>query len=155
MIRTEIAHWEAAREAAAPIRFVVFVDEQKVPAEIELDAFDAVSLHVIARVGARAVGTGRLLPVDAAAPVAVSHIGRMAVLKECRGTGVGAAMLCALVDAARERGDAEIVLSAQTHAVGFYRRFGFVEEGARYMDAGIEHLDMRRVLGTARAPVAG
>ena len=139
MLRIELVSWGDARAHAAPIRFTVFVEEQKVPAEIELDEHDARCVHALAWSGAgQAVGTGRLLPDG--------HIGRMAVLKAWRGRGVGAALLERLVGAARERGDAEVVLSAQTHAVEFYRRHGFAEEGEVYQDAGIAHRDMRRVL---------
>jgi predicted GNAT family N-acyltransferase len=69
----------------------------------------------------------------------------MAVLKAWRGQGVGAAMLAVLIDAARARGDHEVALSAQTHALGFYRRFGFTNEGPEYIEAGIPHQAMRRV----------
>ena len=137
MLLTETMGWDQARADAAPIRFAVFVDEQKVPAEIELDEHDAACLHVVARSEGRAVGTGRLLPDG--------HIGRMAVLKAWRGQGVGAAMLAVLIDAARARGDREVALSAQTHALGFYRRFGFTHEGPEYIEAGIPHQAMRRV----------
>ncbi len=138
MPKTETLAWNAAKAEAAPIRFAVFVDEQKVPAEIELDEHDATSLHVIAREAGRAVGTGRLL-LD-------GHIGRMAVLRDWRGRGVGAAMLDVLVEAARLRGDTSVVLSAQTHALDFYRKAGFVVEGPEFMEAGIPHQPMRRVL---------
>ena len=138
MLLTQIMGWEEARAEAGPIRFVVFVDEQKVPVEMELDEHDAVCVHVIARSEGRAVGTGRLLPDG--------HIGRMAVLKAWRGRGVGAAMLNALVGAARERGDKDVVLSAQTHARGFYMKFGFSSEGPEYPDAGIPHQAMRKKL---------
>jgi predicted GNAT family N-acyltransferase len=136
-VRIELGDWEAMRALAAPIRFSVFVEEQKVPAEIELDALDALSLHALAfDAQGRAVATGRLLPDG--------HIGRMAVLKSERGTGVGTAVLLALMKAARAGGHGEVVLSAQTHAVPFYRRLGFVSEGEVYDDAGIPHIDMRR-----------
>ncbi|MSP97781.1 MAG: GNAT family N-acetyltransferase [Betaproteobacteria bacterium] len=143
---TETMDWEHARADAGPIRFAVFVDEQKVPVEMELDAQDAVSIHAIARVGAIAVGTGRLLPAENHGDDRESHIGRMAVLKAYRARDVGAAILAALIEAARARGDTQVALSAQIHALGFYRRFGFVEEGETYMDAGIEHRLMRRRL---------
>ncbi len=136
MLALQTMAWEEAKRDAAPIRFAVFVEEQEVPAEMELDDNDAVSLHVVAREGARAVGTGRLLPDG--------HIGRMAVLRDARGRGVGAAMLVRLMEAARERGDREVVLEAQTHALGFYRKHGFIEEGSEYLDAGIPHRGMRR-----------
>lgn len=135
-LRIELLPWDEARAHAAPIRFAVFVAEQRVPAEIELDEMDAKSLHAVAFGDRFPVGTGRLLPDG--------HIGRMAVLKDWRGRGVGSLILKALMDAARRRGDREIVLSAQVHATAFYRGHGFVEEGAQYMDAGIPHVDMRR-----------
>lgn len=143
MLETGIVDWEHARAEATPIRFAVFVEEQKVPPEMELDEHDAHCLHVLARIDGRAVGTGRLLPAEAGG---VSHIGRMAVDSRFRSRGVGAAMLLALMQAARDRGDREIVLSAQIQAAGFYRRHGYVEEGGTYLDAGIVHQSMRAVL---------
>lgn len=135
MLTLQTMTWEEAKAEAGTIRYIVFVDEQKVPAEMELDEHDPVCVHVVAKSGGRAVGTGRLLPDG--------HIGRMAVLKEARGQGVGAAMLLALMEKARLRGDKEVALSAQTHAIGFYRKHGFVEEGPQYLDAGIPHQSMR------------
>jgi predicted GNAT family N-acyltransferase len=135
MLRIELLPWERVRELASPIRFEVFVHEQRVPAEIELDDRDAQSLHAIAFLKERPVGTARLLPDG--------HIGRMAVLKTHRKKGVGAAMLKRLIEAARSRGDREVALSAQVHAVPFYRAHGFVEEGAEYEEAGIPHQTMR------------
>ena len=135
MLRIELMEWQEARALAAPIRFTVFVQEQRVPAEIELDEMDAPSLHAVAFHDGIAVGTGRLLPDG--------HIGRMAVLESFRNRGVGAAMLERLMEAARKRGDREVALSAQVHAVRFYRAHGFVEEGAEYEEAGIPHQAMR------------
>jgi predicted GNAT family N-acyltransferase len=136
MLRIELLPWEQAREEASRIRFRVFVVEQGVPSEIELDAQDPLCMHALAfdERGA-AVGTGRLLPDG--------HIGRMAVLEERRGHGVGSALLARLIDAARERGDREILLSAQVHAVDFYRRHGFETVGEVYEEAGIPHRAMR------------
>ena len=138
MPRIELAPWSAARSEAQRIRFAVFVEEQGVPAEIELDEIDAQCVHALAFEGKQAVGTGRLLPDG--------HIGRMAVLKPWRGRGVGAALLKRLVDAARERGDAEVALSAQVHALGFYRAQGFRPHGEVYEEAGIPHQAMRLAL---------
>ena len=138
-LRVELGDWESMRAGAAPVRYTVFVEEQKVPAEIELDEFDPPSLHALAFGPDESVlGTGRLLPDG--------HIGRMAVLRQARGTGVGAALLRALMQAARARGDREVLLSAQTHAIPFYERFGFVAEGEEYDDAGIPHRAMRLAL---------
>jgi predicted GNAT family N-acyltransferase len=139
MLKIELADWIGAKTEAQRIRFAVFVEEQGVPAELEMDENDAQCVHALAYVDGRAVGTGRLLPDG--------HIGRMAVLKEWRGHGAGKALLRALVEAARRRGDREVLLSAQVHALGFYRAEGFEPEGEEYEEAGIAHQGMRRKLG--------
>jgi predicted GNAT family N-acyltransferase len=136
--KIELGDWDRLRSEALPIRWAVFVEEQKVPPELEVDEWDAQSLHAVARVSGRVVGTARLLPDG--------HIGRIAVAREARGSGVGSALLRTMLQAARERGHACAVLSAQTHAIAFYRRFGFFEEGEPYDDAGIPHITMRRTL---------
>jgi predicted GNAT family N-acyltransferase len=139
MIRIEVMSWEEARTKASPIRFSVFVEEQRVPIEIEWDDQDAGSLHALAYSGTGdAIATGRLLPDG--------HIGRMAVLKQWRGKGVGGAILNRLIEVARERGDKEIELFAQTHALAFYRHHGFAEKGEIFEEAGIPHQAMRKKL---------
>jgi len=131
--------WEQAQPVAGPLRFAIFVDEQNVPAGIELDDLDASCVHAIAYdVDGKAIGTGRLLPDG--------HIGRMAVVKEWRRRGIGAEILEALIQEARKRGHAEVLLSAQLQAAEFYRGHGFVAEGKVYEDAGILHQKMRRKL---------
>ena len=131
--------WEQAQPVAGPLRFAIFVGEQNVPAGIELDDLDASCVHAIAYdVDGKAVGTGRLLPDG--------HIGRMAVVKEWRRRGIGAEILETLINEARKRGHAEVVLSAQLQAAEFYREHGFVSEGKVYEDAGILHQKMRRKL---------
>ncbi|MDR6738958.1 MAG: GNAT family N-acetyltransferase [Herbaspirillum sp.] len=136
--------WEQLRAQAQPIRFEVFVDEQKVPAEIELDEMDPHCVHAVAYDDAgQPLATGRLLPDG--------HIGRMAVRKAGRGQGVGGAVLQALIAAARARGDAEVILNAQVHAEGFYQRHGFAREGEQFMEAGIPHITMRARLQGAAA----
>ena len=133
-----LGDWATLGQDATAIRFEVFVDEQKVPAEIELDDMDAVCLHAVAYDEAgKAVGTGRLLPDG--------HIGRMAVRQPGRGTGVGGAILTLLMEKARERGDAAVVLNAQTVAAPFYARHGFVQRGEQFEEAGIAHVEMRLV----------
>ena len=84
------------------------------------------------------MGTGRLL--------SDGHSGRMAVLKPHRALGVGGAILLRLIEEARRRGMREVVLSAQTHALGFYRKHGFAPRGPEYMEAGIPHQEMRLAL---------
>ena len=129
--------WNELGEEARQLRDAVFVDEQKVPRDIEWDEHDAVSRHVIARDSdGGAIGTGRLL--------ADGHIGRMAVLADWRGKGVGRALLERLLELAAASHMQHLALHAQTQAGGFYRRFGFVEDGPEFMEAGIPHRTMRR-----------
>jgi ribosomal protein S18 acetylase RimI-like enzyme len=133
----ELGNWYQLQASAAPIRLEVFVHEQRVPLEEEIDALDAACVHAVAFDGqGAAVATGRLLPDG--------HIGRMAVLKWARGQGLGSAVLEALVNHAQNKGFSEVVLSAQTHAKGFYLRHGFVQEGEEYFDANILHILMRQ-----------
>jgi predicted GNAT family N-acyltransferase len=129
--------WRDAEAEAMRVREAVFVVEQGVPREIERDEWDARSDHALAidRDG-RVLGTGRLLPDG--------HIGRMAVLPESRGQGIGSRILGTLIARARERGMKRVVLNAQTHAAPFYARHGFVAEGGEFMEAGIPHVAMAR-----------
>ncbi len=138
MLRIDLLPWASARAHAAPIRFAVFVEEQGVPRDIELDEMDAACVHAVAFEGDKPIATGRLLPDG--------HIGRLAVLKPWRGRGIGSRILERLIEEARARGDGEVALSAQVHAAGFYRAHGFTEEGGEYMEAGIAHQAMRRAL---------
>lgn len=139
--RVELLDWDSARTRAAPIRHTVFVVEQNVPEESELDDWDPRCVHALASDAAgTTVGTGRLLPDG--------HIGRMAVLKEARHLGVGSALLTALMQEARSRGHAHAVLSAQTHAIAFYRRHGYLVVSGEYLDCGIPHVDMTCDLGS-------
>jgi predicted GNAT family N-acyltransferase len=134
-------HWHEAAGELRAIRKTVFVGEQNVPEELEWDGMDERCLHVLAATASgEPVGTGRLLP-DA-------HIGRMAVLVQWRRSGIGALMLAELICAARERNHPAVELSAQTHAIGFYRRFGFEIVSGEYLDAGIPHRTMRLSLLT-------
>jgi predicted GNAT family N-acyltransferase len=131
----EILPWTQAEALVMPLRVAVFVDEQGVPPEMELDEFDPQSLHAVARDHADAVvGTGRLLPDG--------HIGRMAVRMDRRGQGVGSRILDALMRQAALLGMHSAVVHAQLRAEPFYRRHGFVPEGGSFMEAGIAHVVM-------------
>lgn len=139
MPRVELMDWDKAQPLAGPLRFAIFVDEQNVPAGIELDELDEQCLHAVAfDEGGKPIGTGRLLPDG--------RVGRMAVTKEWRRRGIGALLLEALVAEAKMRGHAEVVLSAQLQAAEFYRAHGFEAEGKVYQEAGILHQQMRRKL---------
>ena len=132
--------WAEIAEQARQVRDAVFVAEQKVPRAISWEEHDAVSRHVIARdADGGAIGTGRLLPHGNP-----GHIGRMAVLADWRGKGVGRALLERLLELAAASHMQHLALHAQTQAGGFYRRFGFVEDGPEFMEAGIPHRTMRR-----------
>jgi predicted GNAT family N-acyltransferase len=141
----EIADYETDLDALRAVREPVFVVEQNVPLELEWDELDPLSRHVIARDrDGNPVGTGRLTPER--------KIGRMAVLPEWRGRGVGEAMMVALVDLARGLGHRELSLHAQVSAMEFYRKAGFEPYGGRFMEAGIEHQAMRCSLEPVQAP---
>lgn len=116
------------------VRFAVFVEEQGVPAAIEMDDWDALSRHALALRDGVAIGTGRLLPDG--------HIGRVAVLRAARGQGVGARILERLMEMGRSRGMSRFELSAQTQALAFYQKLGFFAVGEVYREAGIEHVKM-------------
>ncbi|MCL2857541.1 MAG: GNAT family N-acetyltransferase [Oscillospiraceae bacterium] len=123
------------------IRFKVFVDEQNVPVELELDEYDNDAVHMLALEGGVAVGCGRVVFFEGYA-----KIGRVAVLKEHRGRG-HAKMICEkLIDIAREQGSRKAVLDSQCSAEGFYRKLGFEPEGEVFDDAGIEHVRMVKTL---------
>ncbi len=144
----ELADWANDRDRARlkELRHAVFITEQHVPEALEWDELDATSQHVLAIETAsdRAIGCGRLTPDRT--------IGRMAVLPAWRGRGTGAALMRTLMEQARVRGMLSVTLHAQTHALEFYRRFGFEPEGAGYLEAGIPHQDMRADIATPDAP---
>jgi len=131
------ANWQDDGHFLRIIRETVFVKEQQVPVALEWDEFDNDCLHLLTLdTSGRPIGTARFLPDG--------HIGRMAVLKEWRGKGVGSAMLRRLLEEAKKRHIRQVVLNAQTVAAGFYRKFGFQVEGEEFIDAGIPHVKMVR-----------
>ena len=127
--------WQAAQAELAQLRQQIFVIEQQVPVALEWDGLDAAAIHLLARDNNQhAIGCARIL--------SGGSIGRMAVLKSWRKQGVGHALLQAAIASCRSRGWLHISLSAQTHAIGFYERAGFVVCSEEYIDAGIPHRDM-------------
>ncbi|MGG5542908.1 GNAT family N-acetyltransferase [Burkholderia vietnamiensis] len=139
---TQTGDWAVLGADAARIRDAVFVREQRIPPEWELDDEDPLSLHAVAyRVdrasGARrAVATGRLLRTGT--------IGRVAVLADARRQGAGSAVLHALLEAARQRGGPLVRLYAQDEAVPFYLRHGFTTIGEPFDALGVPHVEMVR-----------
>jgi predicted GNAT family N-acyltransferase len=128
--------------AAYQIRHDVFIAGQGVPVDLERDALDQLAVHVLARRGGVPVATGRLVARDDG----VGVLGRLAVLESERGTGVGGAVVRALEQSGRELGLERIELHAQTHALSFYQRLGYRPHGEEYVEAGIPHLSMDKVL---------
>jgi ElaA protein len=129
-------------EACLEIRRIVFVEEQGVPLVDDIDGLDGAALHILATVEGQPAETARVIRKGSTA-----KIGRVAVLPQFRGQGIGAALVTAAIEQLSQAGDVDrVVLGAQTHAAAFYERLGFSASGPEYMDAGIPHRDMVRVL---------
>lgn len=140
MIRIRLADFERDRELIRDVRFAVFVEEQGVPPEIEMDDADPRCVHVLAFFDESAVGTARL---------DVEHggkVGRLAVTKPMRGRGVGTALMRRLHEVARERGLRGVWCHAQLAAEPFYAKLGYESSGERFDEAGIEHVRMDKRL---------
>jgi predicted GNAT family N-acyltransferase len=140
-VQVRLATTPADWAVALAIRLSVFVFEQGVPLDEELDAHDPAAVHVLAEMDGRGVGTGRFYVEDGRA-----IIGRMAVLPAARRAGVGGAILSALLTHARSCGLGAAALAAQLHARPFYARFGFVADGPLFVDGGLLHQRMERPL---------
>ena len=125
-------------DACLGLRRTVFIEEQGVSEADEIDDLDAEALHLLAKQADRPVGTARVVFADG-----IAKIGRVCVLPEARGTGLGAALIRAALEASRGKAQ-QARLGAQTHALGFYERLGFTAFGPVYDDAGIPHRDMAR-----------
>lgn len=141
-VTVKLVETAAEMDAVKAIRFRVFADEQGVPPEEEMDEADATALHVLALLGILPVGTGRLLTL----PQGEGQIGRMAVDQPHRRSGVGSLIMCRLEEEARRLDLTQAVLHAQTYVKAFYAGQGYVEEGQVFMEAGIEHVSMRKRL---------
>jgi len=138
-ITVKVVETEDELEAAMGVRFRVFVGEQLVPAEEELDEYDAVATHAIALHQGKVVGTGRVVCRDGAA-----RIGRMAVDSEWRRQGIGGRLLSFLEDEARSLGVTNLVLHAQEYVKSFYAAHGYEEQGGVFLEADIPHISMHK-----------
>ena len=124
------------------LRRLVFIEEQGVSEADEVDGLDPEAIHLLAWDGETAVGTARLLLKGS-----LGKIGRVCVLPQARGTGLGAALIRKALEVLRDQpGVTEAYLGSQSHATGFYEKLGFLVEGEEFLDAGIPHRHMRRAL---------
>ncbi|MGC1173105.1 YbgC/FadM family acyl-CoA thioesterase [Polaromonas sp.] len=143
MVTVKLGSWDELGTHAAAIRTAVFVEEQRIPMDMEWDEADATAVHAVAYNGlGQAIGTGRLLQHAAGS----GKIGRMAVNRVLRGSSLGRELLGALMAAARERGDTEVLLHAQRSAEGFYNRLGFQPRGEPFDEVDIPHIEMVKAL---------
>lgn len=147
MLVVRTGPWATLGEDARRMRTEVFVQEQRIPMEMEWDEADVTAVHAVAynRLG-QPLATGRLLQP---AP-GVAQIGRMAVHRVLRGSGIGRELLHTLVKVAAERGDQQVMLHAQRSAEGFYRRLGFVARGEPFDEVDIPHIEMFTLLAAGR-----
>lgn len=140
-LRIEHGDWASLGSVASEIRRIVFIEEQAVPLEEEWDNRDESCLHFLiwqrklAWQDEQALGTARLLPDG--------HVGRVAVLKEARGQGLGLRLMRAVIETARGLGHTHLELAAQSHALAFYAQLGFEAFGDEFLDAGIPHRNMQ------------
>ena len=135
---TIICDYEPHTDDICAIRYEVFVDEQNVPEELEIDGFDGEAKHVLTFVDGLPIGTGRIL--------SDGHVGRVAVLKNFRGLGIGKSIMKELIKCAQDLSLEKVWLSSQWHAHSFYLDLGFVCVGEIYKEAGIDHIKMFRTL---------
>lgn len=125
-------------ETCLALRRVVFIEEQGVPEAEEVDEFDQTAVHLLAVAGGKPIGTARLVCEGS-----IGKIGRVCVLQDARGKGLGVALINAGVTELRDTdGIRTVKLGAQVHALGFYEKLGFHAVGPIYDDAGIPHRDM-------------
>lgn len=136
-----LASGDSLVEGAFELREKIFSNEQGVPKHLEFDGKDGESVHLVATIEDRVVGTLRIERSGSC-----MRIGRVAVQREFRGQGVGSRLVLRAIEEIWKKGDWDIILHAQLQTIGFYRRLGFVEEGEIDVDAGIQHIWMRRHL---------
>jgi predicted GNAT family N-acyltransferase len=135
LVTIKTVTWKEAEDALRSVRTPVFIDEQLVTPTFEWDDIDANAVHLLAMVEQQTIGCLRIIEYQ--------KIGRMAVLKNWRGLGIGAALLAEAVNICRNHGEQYIQLSAQTHAIAFYEKAGFVQVSDEYCDVNIPHVDMQ------------
>lgn len=141
MVEVRLAESDADRRTCMRLRWTVFVEEQNVPPSLEVDEHDAkAAVHALALLDGVPAGAGRFVMVEPG----IAQIGRMAVVDDARGKGVGAALLRFLEFEARRRGAKRLTLNAQVSARRFYEKAGYQAVGSIFDDAGIPHVRMHR-----------
>ena len=136
-----IKSWSDAKQEAYSIRKHVFIEEQGVPEEMELDECDPLAHHALAYLNSECIGTARLVTLPGSTRK-VGRIGRMAVLPLYRRQGIGGELLDALLGLSKSQGITQVELHAQLSAIPFYEQFGFIAQGDIYDEAGLAHRDM-------------
>jgi predicted GNAT family N-acyltransferase len=136
-----IKSWSDAEQEAYSIRKRVFIEEQGVPEDMELDEYDPLAQHALAYLDSEYIGTARLVTLPGNIGK-VGRIGRMAVLPMHRRQGIGGRLLSALLELSKSQGISQLELHAQQSAMPFYEQFGFIAQGDIYDEAGIPHRDM-------------
>jgi predicted GNAT family N-acyltransferase len=131
-------NWQDAENELRIIRTKVFIEEQRVAPDFEWDEIDATAVHLLAML--------ENLPIACLRIIKYQKIGRMAVLKDYRAMGLGMALLLEAIKICKKQGTKSIYLTAQTHAIGFYKQAGFKEISGVYQDANIPHVDMQLIL---------
>jgi predicted GNAT family N-acyltransferase len=145
-VEIKLVGTEAELEAAIAVRFRVFVGEQSIPPEEELDEADAAATHAIALCQGKVVGTGRLVAIDNTEDGNGAKIGRMAVDSAWRRHGIGGRILEFLEQSARDQGMTRCVLHAQEYVKGFYAAHGYREQGDTFLEVNIPHVEMWKTL---------
>ena len=136
-IKIIVADYKKYSPIIKKIRYEVFVKEQNVPPELEIDSYDKIALHVLFYIDDKPVATGRMIVKD-------GHIGRIAVLKNFRNKHLGYGIMLFLMEKAKELNLKRVWLSAQTSAIGFYKKLGFSAFGKYFYEAGIKHINMEK-----------
>ena len=139
-----IRPWQEAQKDAYQVRREVFILEQKVPEDLEIDEFDPAAFHALAYSDNACIGTARLHINDDGS----GQIGRMAILRPFRNQGLGRQIMKVLIETARSNGVSSLILHAQVSVIPFYEKLGFIANGPIYDEAGIPHRNMMMVLPT-------
>ncbi len=137
-LKVEIVEWIDEHESLKMIRQKVFIEEQKETSQLEWDGMDEEAIHFLAFKNEKAIGCARAFVIEN-----YMQLGRMAVLKEYRGEGVGTALIEKAITTAKLNQLSAIYISAQCHAINFYKKFGFEITSDIYLDAEILHRDMK------------